>query len=77
MAHRKSTTHDSVTNAVTGQGDSTTDGPYGGFHVGYNYMIGPRFVTGAELEFNRSGRSRKTLVFGGTNSVTEVTSDSE
>ena len=73
---RNSTTHNSGTGAITGHPVSTTQGPYGGFHGGYDFMLGPRFVAGAELDFNRSGRFKRTFVYSGT-SVTDVTSKSE
>ena len=39
-------------------------------------MLGERFVAGAELDFNGSGRFKRTFVYSGT-SVTDVTSKSE
>jgi len=75
-SHRTSTTHNSGTGAVTGRNESTTQGPYGGFHGGYDFMLGERFVAGAELDFNRSGRFKRTFVYSGS-SVTDVTSKSE
>lgn len=75
-SHRKSTTHNSGTNAITGHNLSTTQGPYGGFHGGYDFMLTDRFVAGAELDFNRSGRFKRTFVYSGA-SVTDVESRSE
>lgn len=53
-----------TSNAVTGRFKSIDDGFTGGVHAGYNYMLSPEFLVGAEIDFNLAAIDRTRTVGG-------------
>jgi outer membrane immunogenic protein len=55
-----------TTNGVTGRFSNHGNGVTGGVHAGYNYMLSPNFLLGAEADFSLSD-IEKTRTVGGVN----------
>jgi len=53
-----------TTNAVTGRFNTRDNGVTGGVHAGYNYMVTPEFLVGAEADFSLSAIDKSRTVAG-------------
>lgn len=54
----------SVSNGVTGRFNNHDNGVTGGVHAGYNYMVTPNFLLGAEADFSLSDIEKSRTVAG-------------